>query len=219
MAEPRRATLLQLAIGASLVVLPALLALLLAAGWLRDARAPADGAEAERYENVRLVAALRSFERGIVARERAAQGPPDADALLAGLPACRNAWATSEGALAAFARRIGLRDGAAPPTPAQRHAARLVEIDRALTRFSTRQNGRCRPRCGWTAHAGWRRPTRRSPPRCARAASRTGSSACAARIWPARSPRWPATADACWSRSPGEAPSPPPASPTGAPIK
>ena len=143
MAEPRRATLLQLAIGASVAVLPVLLAVLLLVAVWRPVGEPVDGADAgaERYENVRLVAALRTFERAIVPRARVGQGPPDAAALLQGLPDCRAGWAAPDDRLAALARGLGLR--AAPaPSPAQRHAARLAEIDQALLRFSTRDNRR-----------------------------------------------------------------------------
>lgn len=141
MAEPRRATLLQLAIGASMAVLPVLLAVLLVVAVLRPAEAPGEDAGAERYENVRLVAALQTFEQAIVPRARVVQGPPDAAALLDGLPECRAEWAASDGRWDALLRGLGLRDPQAP-APAQRHAARLAEIDQALARFSTRDNRR-----------------------------------------------------------------------------
>ena len=115
--KPRRPlSLLELAIAASVAVVPILLAVLLA---VAIPRAADDGASGEeRHVSVRHVAALKTFEHAIVRRDRVEAPAPTAEALLAVLPQCHKAW---EGG---------------------RVARELAAIDRALARFGSAENRR-----------------------------------------------------------------------------
>ena len=115
--KPRRPlSLLELAIAASVAVVPILLAVLLA---VAIPRAADDGTSGEeRHVSVRHVAALKTFEHAIVRRDRVAAPAPSADQLLAVLPQCHKAW---EGGR--VARELGV-------------------IDRALVRFGSAENRR-----------------------------------------------------------------------------
>lgn len=142
-ASPRRRSLLEFAIAASIAVLPVLLVVLLAVGTLRPSDAPdRPDAQSNRYVSVRQVAALQTFEHAIVRRSQITDGAPSADAVLAGVPACRDAWGPPASALDTLRERLGLAGRPAEVSPAQRIAARLAELDRALERFSTRENRR-----------------------------------------------------------------------------
>ena len=139
MAERRR-SLLDFAIAASLAVLPVMLGVV----WLVAVVRPADPHAAlrlsgtDRYASVRHIAALKTFEPAIVARPVAA--PPSADAVLAGVPACRLEWGERLDTRRWLLRQIGA--DVAVPTPAEQVAARLAELDAALLRFSSRVNPR-----------------------------------------------------------------------------
>ncbi|WP_284619460.1 hypothetical protein [Aquabacterium humicola] len=121
-------SMLDLAIAASLAVLPVLLGVLLLVAVIRPGRdtlSTGDAAADDRHVSVRHVAALKTFESAIVRRDSADFAPPraaDADALLQALPECRRDWQDT-------------------PQPA-RVAAQLASIDAALQRFSTRPNRR-----------------------------------------------------------------------------
>ncbi len=139
MAERRTTSLLDFAIAASAAVVPVLLAVLLAVGAAR----PLDPAAryADRHVSVREVAALKTFERAIVRRDAVTVGPPTAILLLDRVPQCRAAW-DGRGGVAERVRRALAHGGAAPPSPAQRLAAQLADLDGALLRFSTGTNRR-----------------------------------------------------------------------------
>lgn len=136
---PRRASLLELAIAASVAVVPVMLGVLLLVALARPALPGRGGAGpgegGERYLSVRHVAALKTFEQAVVVRPAAPAALPGAEALLQALPACRGEWAA-----ASRWRPSSWREGA--PSPAQQVAARLAELDAALLRFSTRANAR-----------------------------------------------------------------------------
>ena len=91
MAERRPLSLLELAIAASVAVVPVLLIVLLIVAEARpsDPGVPRSG---DRHISVRQVAALKTFERAIVRRDRVWSPLPSADALLDGVPQCRREW-------------------------------------------------------------------------------------------------------------------------------
>ncbi|MEO7152072.1 MAG: hypothetical protein ABIX46_10255, partial [Burkholderiaceae bacterium] len=138
-ARPRR-SLLDFAIAASLAVLPVMLGVV----WLVAVVRPADPQSAQRlggtdrYASVRHIAALRTFEPAVVPRPVAPL--PDAEAVLAGVPACRADWGLRIDARRWLLRQLGA--DVATPTPAEQIAARLAELDAALLRFSGRENPR-----------------------------------------------------------------------------
>ena len=83
----RPPTLLEFGIAASTAVVPVLLGVLLLVAWLRPlAEAKPATREVDRHVSVRQVAALKTFERAIVRRDRVTPGLRDAAALLAGVP-------------------------------------------------------------------------------------------------------------------------------------
>ena len=116
MSARRSPSLLELAIAASVAVVPILIAVLLAVAIPRAADDDTRGEE--RHVSVRHVAALKTFEHAIVRRDRVAAPAPSADQLLAVLPQCHKAW---EGGR--VARELGV-------------------IDRALVRFGSAENRR-----------------------------------------------------------------------------
>ena len=135
MAERRAVTLLDLAIAASVAVVPLLLIVLMIVAEVRSSD-PGARRDGDRYVSVREVAALKTFERAIVRRDRIRAPLPAADALLAGVPQCRNEWDGHPGPL----QRVRQAIAPSPATqlsPAQRLAAQLEELDAALVRFST----------------------------------------------------------------------------------
>ncbi|WP_119157747.1 hypothetical protein [Caldimonas tepidiphila] len=142
MAEPGRPTLLDFAIAASAAVLPVLLLVLLAvAAWAPADPSLAPGATPDRYVNVRQLAALRTFEPAIVRRREVSAGLPDAQALLARLPQCRDEWSARPGLRDRLRALVG--GNAAPHvSTAQRVAAQLAALDRALAAFSRGGNRR-----------------------------------------------------------------------------
>jgi hypothetical protein len=135
-------TLLDFAIAASLAVVPVLLAVLLLVAWLRplDAatRGPSNG---DRHVSARQVAALKTFEHAIVRRNDVTSAALTAQSLVAGVPACRDEWEGRRGHFARVKAWLGRASNAAP-SPAERIAAQLADLDRALLAFSTAANRR-----------------------------------------------------------------------------
>jgi hypothetical protein len=147
MSKSKPTTLLQLAIAASAAVVPVLLLVLLvvASPSGGDSAKPQRGND--RHVSVRQVAALKTFEHGIVRRDRVQTPTPSADALLERVPQCRAEWSATKGMLGRVrAALTGSTD--AGRSPAQRMAEQLVEIDRALLRFSSVENPRVADRVG-----------------------------------------------------------------------
>ena len=106
----------------------------------------------DRYVSVRHVAALKTFERAIVARGKQAPAAIDAAQVLDGVAACRREWGVRTGALPWLRRTV--LGGVAESAPADEIAARLNELDAALLRFSARANPRVEQRVGLDA-ARW----------------------------------------------------------------
>ena len=161
MTTRRTTSLLEFAIAASLAIVPILLGvvLLVAGVWPAEPGEPSALAmkpwrqPADRYVSVRHVAALKTFEAGIV--ERAGAGPlPSAAQVTAALPACaaegQAAWRSGSAApwRAAFAV------GAPAPSQAAHIAAQIAALDVALQRFSARANARVAAPVGFDA-ARW----------------------------------------------------------------
>jgi len=149
-----RQSLLEFAVGASVAVVPVLLAVLLAVGWLRPTGTPAQR-DADHHVSARQVAALQTFEHAIVRRDAIAAPLPDADALLAALPACRKEWAREQGGMRRVREWLTHTPGSRDST-AGRLAAQLAALDAALAGFSTRDNRRVAEAVGfdmtrWTA--------------------------------------------------------------------
>jgi hypothetical protein len=138
----RNATLLEFAIGASLAVVPVLLAVLLIVAWWRPLDASQGGArDPDHHVGARQVAALKTFERAIVRRSEIRKPPGDAAELIAAIPACRAEWQGKERAVDRVRAWIG---GArnARSSPADRIAAHVARLDDALRTFSTQANRR-----------------------------------------------------------------------------
>ena len=142
MAEGRATTLLEFAIAASAAVVPVLLLVLLVVGVVRplDPAAPTVR-NSDRHVSVRQVAALKTFERAIVRRDTVTAGPPTARLLLDRVPQCRGRWDGQGGVLDRIRGALN-RSGATAPSPAQRLAAQLADLDDDLLRFSTGANRR-----------------------------------------------------------------------------
>ena len=136
-------TLLDFAIAASIAVLPILLAVLVVVAWLRPLDATSRASrEGDRHISVRQVAALKTFEFAIVRRDGIREAVVTAQAILDGIPACRSEWdGRGRGVMAAVRRRMMGADDAGP-TPADRIARELAQLDDALQRFSTGANRR-----------------------------------------------------------------------------
>lgn len=133
-------SLLDFAVRASVAVLPVLLAVLLAVGWLHPAGA-GRSRDADQHVSARQLAALQTLERAIVRREAVAQGVPDAEGLLVAVPACRREWARREGVVQRVRRWLSPAAGESSGA-AQRIAAQLAALDAALAAFSTADNRR-----------------------------------------------------------------------------
>ena len=146
--------MLEFAIAAAAAVVPVLLLVLVAVG-VAHPIAPTLAVErnADRHVSVRHLAALKTFERAIVRRKSIQVGPPSALLLLDRLPQCRSAWDGRGGSLDRVRRALA-RPGAAPPSPAQRLAAQLTDLDEALLRFSTGDNRRVSEAVGFDS-ARW----------------------------------------------------------------
>jgi hypothetical protein len=153
MAEARTTSLLDFAIAASVAVLPIMLGIVLLVAVIRPAdpaAAPVRGQAVERYVSVRHVAALKTFERGVVPRTSAAAAAPTAQALLAGIPQCRAEWDAPPGPVQRL-RQLVSRNAAIAPSQAERIAAQLGALDGALQRFSARANARVEQPVGFDA--------------------------------------------------------------------
>lgn len=151
MAERRAPTLLEFAIAASVAIVPVLLFVLLLVDVIRPLDPALPSARAgDRHVSVRQVAALKTFERAIVRRDTVTVGPPTAILLLDRVPQCRSAWDGRGGVLERIRRALA-PDSAAPPSPAQRLAAQLSDLDDELLRFSTGANRRVSEAVGFDA--------------------------------------------------------------------
>jgi len=147
-------TLLGFAIVASSAIVPVLLLVLV----LVDIVRPLDplfqaARNRDRHISVRLAAALKTFEQAIVRRDHVNVGPPTALLLLDRVPQCRSAWDGHESALDRV-RGLLARGGAPAPSPAQRLASRLTDLDAELLRFSTGTNRRVSTAVGFDS-ARW----------------------------------------------------------------
>ena len=141
MPEARRTTLLQFAIAASVAVLPVLLGVLLLVAVVRPLDPAAPSARTgDRHVSARELAALKTFERAIVRKDTVTVGPPTAILLLDRIPQCRSAW-DGHGTLMERVR-AALFKTAPAPSPAEKIAAQLSDLDDALLRFSTGANRR-----------------------------------------------------------------------------
>jgi hypothetical protein len=138
----RHATLLEFAIAASAAVVPVLLVVLLIVAWLRPQEAATRVTrDADHHVSVRQVAALKTFERAIVRRDKVSSPAPTVEALLAGVPACRAEWEGQRGTMTRVRRWLS-RNNDAPQSPAARIAAQLAQLDQSLAAFSTAANRR-----------------------------------------------------------------------------
>ena len=152
MRDKRPATLLELAIAASIAVVPLLLLVLVAVAEVRPARTFGEGATRTAIEHVSLreVAALKTFERAIVRRDAVKAALPTPEALQDGIAQCRAEWDGRGGTLHRI-RQYLARSPATALSPAQRMAAQLEELDAALRRFSTGANRRVGDAVGFDA--------------------------------------------------------------------
>jgi hypothetical protein len=142
----RPITLLQLAIVASMAVVPVLLGVLLAVTLPRSG----DGTNvqtADRHVSLRHVAALKTFESGIVRRDTVVVGAPSPQFMLLRVPQCAAEWGGDKGALGRL-RAFVSRSADAGSGTADRLSAQLRDIDQALLRFSSGDNRRVGERVG-----------------------------------------------------------------------
>jgi hypothetical protein len=146
MVDARPLTLLELATVASRAVVPVLLAVLLVVADRRADTLPSSTGS-ERHVSVRQVAALKTFELGIVRRDRVKIGTLSGDALVERIPQCAAAWEGRSGVLDRVQSFLSHASDHGE-TPATRIAARLQEIDRALLRFSSMENARVSEKLG-----------------------------------------------------------------------
>jgi hypothetical protein len=137
----RERTLLELAIGASLAVVPVLLAVLLFVAWLRPLDASQGARDPDRHIAARQAAALATFEHAIVRRDHVRHAPGDAVALMSAIPACRPDWEGKARAVDRALAWVGLPK-LERSAPADRIAAQLRRLDDALRSFSTQANRR-----------------------------------------------------------------------------
>jgi hypothetical protein len=151
MGEKRSISLLQFAIAASVAVVPVLLLVLLLVDVVRplDPGAPTVRS-GDRHVSVREIAALKTFERAIVRRSQVTIGAPTAILLLDRVPQCRSAWDGRGGVLDRVRAALS-SSGTTPPSPAQRLAAHLSDLDEDLLRFSTGSNRRVSEPVGFDA--------------------------------------------------------------------
>jgi hypothetical protein len=154
MLERRTTSLLEFAIAASVAVVPIMLAVVLLVALNRPAD-PGAGSwrgGADRYVSVRHVAALKTFERAIVARSTPAAAASTPADLLAGLPQCQREWQPTWRA-GEWLKFVG-RMRAAGPSQTEQIAAQLAALDAALLRFGTRANPRVSQSVGFDS-ARW----------------------------------------------------------------
>jgi hypothetical protein len=149
----RRASLLDLAIIASTAVVPVLLGVLLTVASAREADTLAPSRASDRHVSVRHVAALKTFERAVVPRDRIAAALPSPQTLLEQVPACREAWQGGGGKMDRL-RRLVTGAYSRGTSPAARMGAQLKDIDAALQSFSSRENRRVSEVVGFDS-AAW----------------------------------------------------------------
>ena len=140
MLKPRRVTLLQLAVTASIALVPVLLGVLVVVAGAREPDTAKPARNSDRHVSVRHVAALKTFEFAI-ARRDANRAKVPAEVLLARFPQCRAEW-DGRGGLLTQARRLLARGEEVGLSPAARMAFQLDEIDRSLLAFSSGSNRR-----------------------------------------------------------------------------
>ena len=142
MAERRTLSLLDCAIAASLALVPVMFAVVLLVAVVRPAEPGAFGqaGSSDRYVSVRHVAALKTFERAVVARDAMPGSAVTAADVLAGIGGCRREWRGDRSVLQAV--QAFLFGTATEPVPADRVAGQLAELDAALLRFSGRADAR-----------------------------------------------------------------------------
>lgn len=148
----RRTSLLDLAIIASTAVLPVLLGVLLMVASARQAEMLVPPRAGDRHVSVRLVAALKTFERAIISRDRITSALPTSQMLLDRIPQCREAWEGSGGTIARL-RRFATRAPPRATSPAIQMSAQLQDIDNALQAFSSGENRRVSEVVGFDAEA------------------------------------------------------------------
>ena len=149
MAERRAVTLLELAIAASVAVVPVLLAVLLFVVEVRPSD-PSERRSSDRYISVRQVAALKTFERAIVRRDHVRGALPTADELLAGVPSCQREWSGRLDPLQRLRETLA-RSSITQLSPAQKLAAEIDAVDAALLRFSSGAKRRVTDAVGFDA--------------------------------------------------------------------
>src|SRR5438477_11914155 len=147
MAERRRLTLLQLAVFASMGLVPVLFGVLLLVANARQADGAKPAQNSDRHVSVRHVAALKTFEYAIVRRDQVSAGPPSAETLLERFPQCRAEWDGRGGVLSRL-RRLLAHSSNEVSSGATRMAAQLDEIDQALLAFSSGDNRRVSDKVG-----------------------------------------------------------------------
>ena len=152
MAERRDTSLLDFAIAASIAVVPVMLVMVLLVAVIRpaDPGAASWRGLADRYVNVRHVAALKTFEQAVVQRPPTARTAPTALEVLDGIPQCRREWSATWSP-GQWLPALGAQTHAAAPSPAEHIAAQLAEFDAALLRFSSRPNARVSHMVGFDA--------------------------------------------------------------------
>jgi hypothetical protein len=113
--------------------------------WHEQDFAKLPNAERNRYVNARLLAALKTFQAGIVQLPRAGARPAPTTAvqLLQGLPECRRTWDDAPGPWARKLAEIRQRK-VDTDTTADRLAAKLAALDTYLARLSGGDNPRFR---------------------------------------------------------------------------
>src|ERR1700682_1965190 len=141
MPERRRLTLLQLAVAASMGLVPVLFGVLLRVAPARQADSARPAQNSDRHVSVRHVAALKTFEYAIIRRDRVSVGPPSAETLLEHFPQCRTKW-DGRGGVLSRVRRLLTRPSSDGSSGATRMAVKLEEIDQALVAFSSGDNRR-----------------------------------------------------------------------------
>jgi hypothetical protein len=144
--ERRPLTLLQLAVAATVAIVPVLVGVLLVVASMRQPDRARTAIGEERHISVRHLAALRTFESGVVRRTDVRVPVPDAHALLDGIPECTAQWDGRPGLVARIRNAIAPK--ANTLSRADRMALDLEAIDQALLRFSSAENQRVIARVG-----------------------------------------------------------------------
>ena len=139
-------TLLQLAVAATLAIVPVLVGVLLVVASMRQPDRVRTAVGEERHISVRHLAALRTFESGVVRRTDIRTPIPDARTLLERIPECAAQWDGRPGFVARVRNLIVPR--ANTVTRVDRLALDLEAIDQALLRFSSAENQRVIARVG-----------------------------------------------------------------------